>query len=610
MNKKLVTLLLASTLLLGGCVNINPNDVENEPEEMTSQEMVEQPAPESTLNESTLNESRGLAFRSAENNTCYVTGIGTCQDTNLVIPATSPNGETVEGVDDMAFYACQQINYVHFPDTVKSIGEAAFLKCRRLSSVELNNVETIGNFAFCECDFRSISIPQSVKSIGRAAFCINHSLSSVHVHPDNPYYRSARYGLIDNQTNTLIVGCVDDGFVFLDSDEGVNAIGDYAFYGNEALRWFDTNGVIEKVGVYAFSGCKNVTEIGIDEGMKEIGAGAFSGCSSLQYMKLCDSVTYIGTEMKGGMVSSNGLGILQGCTSLKKVYIGIGITEIPAYTFSGCINLTKIEPHIEQGYLKNVKSIGFNAFKNCQSLTEIPLPNGLETIHNGAFVNCFQLKCLEIPEQVTFPTGTYGLFRNCHNLESVNLPTNTERIDNSCFNNCSSLKSFVIPSGVTEIEETAFWGCYSLESLTVEDGNQTFIAKDGCVIEASTKTLVAITANAEIPSDGSVEVIADGVLTGIQKSDVIIPEGVKVIGERAFYGLVYLISVSIPHSVEEIQDDAFANCWSLETIYYDGTVVEWRQLMKNYSWMTRSELRIKCDDGEILIIRPEEENGK
>ena len=505
----------------------------------------------------------------------------------------------------MAFYACQQINYVHFPDTVKSIGEAAFLKCRRLSSVELNNVETIGNFAFCECDFRSISIPQSVKSIGRAAFCINHSLSSVHVHPDNPYYRSARYGLIDNQTKTLIVGCVDDGFVFLDSDEGVNAIGDYAFYGNEALRWFDTNGVIEKVGVYAFSGCKNVTEIGIyngGNGLKEIGAGAFSGCSSLQYMKLCDSVTYIGTEMKGGMVSSNGLGILQGCTSLKKVYIGTGITEIPAYTFSGCTNLTTIEPHIEQGYLKNVKSIGFNAFKNCQSLTEIPLPNGLETIHNGAFVNCFQLKCLEIPEQVTFPTGTYGLFRNCYNLESVNLSTNTERIDNSCFMNCSSLKSFVIPSGVTEIEETAFWGCYSLESLTVAEGNQTLIAKDGCVIEASTKTLVAITANAELPTDGSVEVIADGVLTGIQKSDVIIPEGVKVIGERAFYGKGYLMSVSIPHSVEEIQADVFANCWSLETIYYDGTVVEWKQLMQNYSWMTWSELTVKCTDGEICII--------
>ncbi len=594
MRKQLITLLLASSMLLSGCVNIYPNDVKSETEEMTSQETVEQQIP--------LRESEGLKFWSIGNNTCYVMDIGTCKDNILVIPATSPKGETVVGVKDRAFYACSQINYVYLPDTVKSIGEAAFFKCRSLSSVELNNVETIGDFAFSECNFSLISIPQSVKSIGRAAFCLNDRLSSVRVHPDNLYYRGMRYGLIEIQTGTLILGCADDGYVFLNSNEGIKAIGDFAFYNNEALRWFDTNGVIEKVGVYAFSGCKNVTEIGIDDGLKEIGAGAFSGCSSLQYMKLYDSVTYIGAESMGGLASSNGLGILQGCTSLKEVYIGTGITEIPAYTFAGCTNLTTIEPHSEQGYLKNVKSIGFNAFKNCQSLTEIPLPSGLETIQNGAFVNCFNLKRLEIPEEVTFPTGTYGLFRNCYNLESVNLPANTERIDNSCFMSCSSLKSFVIPSGVTEIEETAFLGCYSLETLTVEEGNQTLIAKDGCVIERSTKTLVAITANAEIPTDGSVEVIADGVLTGIQKTDITIPEGVKVIGARTFRDNGRLKSVSIPRSVEKIQDYVFVNCWSLETIYYNGTVAEWKQLMQNYSWMTWRELTIQCTDGEIYVV--------
>ena len=583
MKKQLITLLLASSMLLGGCVNIHPNDVESETEEMTSQEIVEQPAPELPLRESV-----GLEFWSAENNTCYVTGIGTCKDSTLVIPATSPKGETVVGVSEWAFSNCSMLKIVYLPDTVKTIELYAFRNCRNLYSVHLNSVETIGEFAFFKCNFSSVSIPKSVKSIGRAAFTGSSRLSSVHVHPDNLYYRSTRCGLVEIWTRTLILGCADDGSVSLDCREGVNFIGDYAFYGNEALRWFNANGALGKVGAYAFGGCKNVTKIGIDYGVKQIGTGAFSECSSLQYMKLYDSVTEIGT------------GILEGCTSLKEVYIGTGITEIPARTFARCYNLTKIEPHIEQGYLKNVKSIGEYAFEDCQSLTEIPLPSGLETIHDGAFANCFNLKHLEIPEQVTI--GTYCLFINCLDLESVNLPANTERIETSCFANCGSLKSIVIPSSVTHIGERAFSWCYSLETLTVEEGNQTFIAKDGCVIERSTKTLVATTTHAEIPSNGSVEVIADGVLTGIRKSDIIIPEGVKVIGAQNFCGNGYLKSVSIPHSVEEIQDYVFVHCWSLETIYYNGTVAEWKQLMQNYSWMTWRELVIKCTDGEIYVV--------
>ena len=367
MNKKLVTLLLASTLLLGGCVNIKPNDVENESEERTSQEMVEQPAPESTLNESTLNESRGLAFRSAENNTCYVTRIGTCKDSTLVIPATSPKGETVVGVSEWAFSNCSTLKIVYLPDTVKSIG-------------------------------------------------------------------------------------------------------DYAF---------------------------------------------------------------------------------EFCTSLEWIH----------------------------------------------------LPENLETIGEGAFSHCSSLKHLEIPEQVNFPNGTRNLFRDCVKLESVKLPENIEQIGIYCFLRCYSLKSFVISSRVTEIGELAFSGCESLNSLTVEEGNQIFISQDGCVIDPSTKTLVAIAANAEIPTDGSVEILADDLFAFLNRDYMAIPEGVKKLGRELFDGAMDLESVSIPHSAEDFSEDTFRNAWGLKTIYYNGTVAEWRSLVEDDSWMTWTEkLTIQCTDGEVYIL--------
>ena len=47
--------------------------------------------------------SEGLAYASNGDGTCSVIGIGTCTDTDVVIPKTY-NGENVTGIGDEAFY--------------------------------------------------------------------------------------------------------------------------------------------------------------------------------------------------------------------------------------------------------------------------------------------------------------------------------------------------------------------------------------------------------------------------------------------------------------------------------------------------------------------------
>ena len=56
--------------------------------------------------------------------------------------------------------------------SVTSIGESAFYKCSRLTSVTIpNSVTSIGESAFYYCSFfTSVTIPNSVTSIGRDAF--------------------------------------------------------------------------------------------------------------------------------------------------------------------------------------------------------------------------------------------------------------------------------------------------------------------------------------------------------------------------------------------------------------------------------------------------------
>ncbi|MBQ5802307.1 MAG: leucine-rich repeat domain-containing protein, partial [Clostridia bacterium] len=65
---------------------------------------------------------------------------------------------------------------------VTSIGEYAFYKCTKLTSVVIpDSVTSIGNFAFSNCtNLTSVTIGNSVTSIGEYAFSNCASLTSVY----------------------------------------------------------------------------------------------------------------------------------------------------------------------------------------------------------------------------------------------------------------------------------------------------------------------------------------------------------------------------------------------------------------------------------------------
>ena len=79
--------------------------------------------------------SLGLEYKSNGDGTCYVSGIGTCTDTDIIIPAISPNGQTVIGIDNRAFYSCTNLTSITIPDSVTTIGNDAFSVCYSLADV-------------------------------------------------------------------------------------------------------------------------------------------------------------------------------------------------------------------------------------------------------------------------------------------------------------------------------------------------------------------------------------------------------------------------------------------------------------------------------------------
>lgn len=147
---------------------------------------------------------------------------------------------------------------------------------------------------------------------------------------------------------------------------------------------------------------------------------------------------------------------------VQAVRLGNGITSIGDSAFYNCYSLATIS--IPSG----VTSIGGSAFGYCVSLTSISIPNGVTSIGGSAFYYCYSLASISIPSGVT--SIVYQAFYNCISLASISIPSGVTSIDDSAFFYCQSLASITIPSGVTSIGNSTFGYCYSLTTISIPSG--------------------------------------------------------------------------------------------------------------------------------------------
>lgn len=359
------------------------------------------------------------------------------------------------------------------------------------------------------------------------------------------------------------------------------------------------NGVtVTSIDYGAFSDCKSLERVTIPETVTKIDYGAFRRCTSLKKVKIPGSVNYLGYCTSGFFYHS--CGVFTGCTELttagplesgsniefgwtdtipqnafrnceglENVLIPDGISEIGAQAFSGCSNLTSIT------ISESVTTIGNYAFANAQLVSAGPIGSGCniefgwnETIPGNAFSGCSGLVNIIFPNNIT--TIGEDAFHST-GFESLNIPESVTTIGSKAFEYCENLNKIIIPSSTINIGSSVFLSCPKLTSAgpigsdcNIEFGwtemipDYAFSDCDSLISFVFPEEILTIGGHAFASCDG---------LTNMP-----IPDGVTSIGEAAFQYCTGFTNITLPEGLVSIGKEAFSYCTGLSKITIPNSV--------------------------------------
>ena len=255
---------------------------------------------------------------------------------------------------------------------------------------------------------------------------------------------------------------------------------------------------------------------------------------------------------------------------ISSIIIPDGVTTIESGAFMDCTNLRSIT------LPDSVTTIGDDAFKGCTRLRELTLSSGVITIANGAFEGCTALTKITIPDgvEVIGERAFYG----CTSVARIEFGNTVTRIENSAFENCSAISRLDIPDSVVSIGDGAFRNCTQLQRLYGCNGlkNVGRYAFDNC--HSLLYGEVSLQGKyVRVQGYGTWAIFIEHLDKDWWDGHQIIDRA-KIIASGAYDQSYYVTSIVIPENIVAISDGAFADCQSLESIYFMGTPEAWENV--------------------------------
>lgn len=480
--------------------------------------------------------------------------------------------ETVIEISASALFNCVLLREVEFLGHVKKIQTQAFADCKLLETIDLSEVQYIGESAFNGCEVLDditltnnlVSEDANTKPLNRYAFSDCKSLTSITI------------------PNT------------------VTDIPEYCFNGCLNLTTVSFNGTINEIGAYAFRDCESLTEMVINFGNSpKINQNAFTRCGG--------SETKITLRGNIGRLENNAFNEFLGVS----VDLDPGIVELGSYVFQNSENLQEVTA-------PGVTTINENAFDGCSSLKTFDMTKVTK-------ISCYVFQDCATLDHITLNNGLTSMdpddqsnpnvipkytFARCSSLRDINLGSGVTEIRHHAFSGCSALKNStnVIKSNIKTIGDYAFENCTNLQEVSIgreiKIGAYSFNGCTKVIIRVSMTKEEARTAwgtnelwmkgarfifNGQ--SDEDLYVDALGVVYEKEKDDSgneffvlaayagsgsltiesqINGTNVTKVGEGAFAGVDGFTSITLPATVTEIGNSAFEGCPDLESVVAPG----------------------------------------
>lgn len=406
---------------------------------------------------------------------------------------TMPEGITEIGRN--AFSYCTSLTTIEIPTTLIDIGEVTFESCTNLTSITCYAIypPTMGAGAFDNTNNCPIYVPADSVDVYKTVW--SRYASRIQAIPT---YK-ARLTLTDNSVVTI------------DDDGSGELINEELYPYQSTLRELEVFSYVNTIAEGACDGFTALTTVTLDNSVTTLENYAFKGCTSLTSFTAPgltswgdsalrqSAMTYY--EMPEGITSTNGTfaespyleevifpeGFLElgmnsfnQCTSLKNPVLPETLSIISAHaTFYGCTGLESITflsqypPTVIIDYINDM----FDNTNDCPIYVPADSVDYYKQT-NGWSQYASRIQAIPVPSKMIITYDNSGIIETISipedhicDGEEMSYPTTIKVCDiyelYEAQHPTSDIRTITIGENV-EIIEYTFWGCFGLESITIE----------------------------------------------------------------------------------------------------------------------------------------------